>query len=212
MKKLNKKSIITCIIVAVLIVAIIIGVFKIFEKDATSDTPKEVVDNMSDYGYYLRDDATDYYKELYSSLKTLLKDKEYDEKEYAKLVSQLFVADLFNIDNKLSSSDVGGKQFVFESFKSDFTKIIQDSLYNNVDSNIDGKREQLLPIVLLVSVIDVKQQEFSYTIENKEVTDDKAYRINVSIEYKEDLDYPKSYNVILVHNNNKLEVAKAFGD
>ena len=36
------------------------------------------------------------------------------EEEYAKVISQLFVTDLFTLDNKLTSNDIGGLQFIYK--------------------------------------------------------------------------------------------------
>ena len=56
-----------------------------------------------------------------------------------------------------------------------------------------------------VAVEDIKIEEYSF--ENG-VTDDNAYVVDVSIEYAKELDYPKEVTLILIHNENKLEIAQ----
>ena len=87
--------------------------------------PEEVkkVDVIDKYGYYLEEDATDYYKSLYKELKDITNKDEVDYEEYAKIVAKLFVTDVFTLDNKVTSSDIGGLQFIYPDFREDFIKI-----------------------------------------------------------------------------------------
>jgi len=131
-------------------------------NDINIDNTPEKVDQMENYDYYLDDNATEYYKELYNELKVVLNSDEVNEEDYAKIVSKLFVTDLFTLDNKLTSSDIGGLQFVFTGFKDDFVNIAKNSLYSSVQSNIYDDRNQELPIVKEVHINSIDKSTFTY--------------------------------------------------
>lgn len=205
--KLNIKTILISILVAIVIVTSVLLAFNLLNKEEKEPVKeKEVAESLDEYGYTLDRYASSNYKELYKSLKELLNTKEYDEREYAKLVAQLFTSDLFTISNKISSSDIGGLQFVYSDFKNDFIKIAQNSLYNNVESDLYDNRTQELPTVIMVNVKEVTNDTFKY----KETIFENAYYISLNITYEKDLGYASDFNVVLVKNNNKLEVVKAY--
>ncbi|MBQ8234980.1 MAG: hypothetical protein IJZ36_05315 [Bacilli bacterium] len=205
--KLNIKTILISILVAIVIVTSVLLAFNLLNKEEKEPVKeKEVAESLDEYGYTLDRYASSNYKELYKSLKELLNTKDYDEREYAKLVSQLFTSDLFTISNKISSSDIGGLQFVYNDFKNDFIKIAQNSLYNNVESDLYDNRTQELPTVIMVNVKEVTNNTFKY----KETVFENAYYISLNITYEKDLGYASDFNVVLVKNNNKLEVVKAY--
>lgn len=166
----------------------------------------EIVDQMNDYGYHLTGNNSDYFKKLYYELKDLLKDtkKEDFDKEYAQLIAKLFVADFYDLNSKLDKTDVGGIQFVWKSYQETFKNFATDSkgIYYYVENNVYGKRTQELPIVKNVEIENIEVINYS----EKEVKDESAYRITVSISYKKDLGYPKSCTLTLLHNQNKLEI------
>ena len=153
LKKINTKKgiIISLIIIFIIVVAIllIIGIPKLISNndDKEETNVVEKIDQMENYDYYLDDTATEYYKDLYNELKTVLNNEEINDEEYAKIISKLFITDLFTLDNKITSSDIGGLQFVYTDFKEDFVNIAKTTLYSSVESNIYGDREQHLPIV-----------------------------------------------------------------
>lgn len=166
----------------------------------------KIADKISGFDYTLNDTATKYYKTLFSELKSILSKKTIDENEYAKKVSQLFITDLFTLDNKLTSSDIGGIEYVYKDFREDFTSIVQSGMYASIKSNIYGDRKQELPVVTEVSIIDLKNDSFKIgdeTIKN-------AYYIDVEIKYKKDLEYPTKYSLVLIKNDKKIEVVKAY--
>ena len=105
-------------------------------------TTKEVqdVDSIEGYDYTLKDNATKYYKSLFEELKKTLEADDIDEEKYAELVAQMFVADFFNLDNKISKSDVGGTQFVYSDYVNDFQNYLVHQLihfYPLLDHKLD---------------------------------------------------------------------------
>ncbi len=168
-------------------------------------TPEaQVTNNIKDYGYVLHDTDTEYYKELFDKLKVALDKDEVDEELYATLLSQLFVTDFYTLSNKLSSSDIGGLDFVVSTVKDNFAAKAKDTMYKSVKTNLYGDRDQELPTVTKVSVDNIITNNYSYG-DNK---DTKAYSVKCSVTYDKELGYPTTVKLTLVHTDNKLEVAK----
>lgn len=202
-RKINVKRVAILIILLVLIIGgIVLGVCKLTAKDSDTKEVKEVA-SIDAYGYTLKDNATAYYKKLFKELEKVLTADEVDEEKYAELVAQMFMADFFNLDNKISKNDVGGVQFVYADYQSDFEKYAMDSVYKTVESDVYGDREQTLPEIKGVTVTKVKNDSYTYG----ENTDDNAYIYNFEVEYKEDLGYQTEGSLTLIHNGNKIEVA-----
>lgn len=190
------------ILLALIIVGAVLAIGKLTHKESKTKEVTEVA-SIDAYGYTLKDNATAYYKKLFKELEKTLNEKEVDEDKYAKLVAQMFIADFFNLDNKISKNDVGGKQFVYSDYQSDFEKFAMDSMYKSVESDVYGERKQELPEVTNVDVTKVKNESYKYG----DNTDENAYIFNFEIEYKEDMDYQTEGSLTLIHNGNKIEVA-----
>ena len=204
--KNKKKNKLVLIILSTLVILtnVVIKLSLTTKKDNKEQDVKEVkkVDVIDKYGYYLEEDATDYYKSLYKELKDITNKDEVDYEEYAKIVAKLFVTDVFTLDNKVTSSDIGGLQFIYPDFREDFIKINQTGLYSNVLSNIYNDRVQDLPIVNEVNIDLVKETTFNYN--NKEY---KGYLVEVNISYEKDLSYPTTYKLTIIKEDKYLYVA-----
>jgi len=202
---MNKKKLTLIIGATIILLVIVLTIIYLVNKD--EEKPKEEIkqvekiDQMEEYDYYLEDNATEYYKTLYNELKEILNQEEINKEEYAKVVSKLFVTDLFTLDNKITSSDIGGLQFVYTDFKEDFINIAKTTMYSNVESNIYGDRNQELPIVINTEVTNTETTTFNYQDDEYD-----AYKVSLKIEYEKDLDYPKEYNLTLISNDKYLQV------
>lgn len=199
-----KKKIIIISIISITLLSLGIGIFFIIKN---LNHEKEIVeikkeDEIANYNYYLDDNDTKYYKKLYNELKNILNADEINKEEYAKIVAKMFLTDLYTLDNKITSNDIGGLQFIYENFKENFIKIVRTTLYSTVKNNIYGDREQVLPIVTNSEIKEFKESTFMY--QNNEVF---AYEIVVSLEYKEDLGYQNECRIILIENDKYLQVA-----
>lgn len=206
MKNKKKNKLVLLILSTLVILTIVVIILSVAtKKDNKEPDVKEVkkVDIIDNYGYYLEEDATDYYKSLYKELKDITNKDEVDYEEYAKIVAKLFVTDVFTLDNKVTSSDVGGLQFIYPDFREDFIKINQTGLYSNVLSNIYNDRVQELPIVNEVNIDLVKETTFNYN--NKEY---KGYLVELNISYEKDLSYPTTYKLTIIKEDKYLYVAK----
>ncbi len=202
-RKLSVKKIsILIILLAIIIAGGVVAYLKLTATETETNEITEVA-SIEAYGYTLREDATEYYKSLFAELEEVLSADEVDEERYAELVAQMFIADFFNLDNKISKNDVGGVQFVYSDYQDDFTSYATDSMYKSVESNIYNDRDQDLPVVASVEVTKTGTQSYTYG----DNTDEEAYVFEFVIEYETDMDYQTSGTLILIHNGNKIEVA-----
>ena len=128
-----------------------------------------------------------------------------DEKAYLEQISKMFIMDFYTLNDKLANTDVGGIDFVHANAKTNFLEKSEDTVYKYVENDIYGNRDQQLPEVTEVTVENVENIE--YTI-GTDFTDDFAYQVEVSIEYKEDMDYPTKATLIFVHEDNKLSLVE----
>ena len=197
----KKPMIIACILLLIIIIGIVY--FTIFSKEEKEVTKIKNVDTIEGYDYTLSENATKYYKKLFKELKDVLSQDDVDEEAYAELVTKLFIADFFNLDNKISKNDVGGLQFVYKDFQDDFVKLASNSMYKHVQSDVYGDRKQSLPVVS--SVLAEKQDNTTFTYGDN--VDDNAYVYDFTITYKDDMGYQESGTITLIHSNDKLEVA-----
>jgi hypothetical protein len=104
-RKLNLKRIAILITTVLIFFALLIFIASLINRPKNS----EVVDEIENYGYTIKENASSYYKELFSKLKDAIVE---DETEYAKLVGQLFLTDFYTLDNKINKNDIGGVEFV----------------------------------------------------------------------------------------------------
>lgn len=193
----------------VIVIFIIVGIILFgylgyrVKNDFFKGSERKKLDSIELYGYTLSKNDTEIYKTYFKELSKVLNEKTIDYTEYAKLISKLFVIDLYTLDNKLASTDIGGLEFLHKDLKDNFKENIGSTLYNFVESNIDGKRTQELPIVKDVNVSDVFETKYTY---NK--TEYDAYIVSTDITYEKDLGYPKSMKLTIIKDNNILYIVK----
>ncbi len=210
-KKIKYDNVLLVVFISIFFLLLIITGFMaiklIKELKGNRDPVVEVVDRMDNFDYQLTGNNTNYFKSLYYDLKDLLTSEKKDtfDEEYAKLVSQLFVADFYDLNSKLDKTDVGGVQFVWkdkrESFK-DFATDSQSGIYYYVENNVYGKRNQELPTVKKVEVESIEKVSYS----KDGYSDGSGYKVKLTISYQKDLGYPKSCELLLLHNQDKIEV------
>lgn len=199
-KKANKIVVIIFIFVFLLLI-IPVGV-KIY-MDINKAVIKEEVSRIDFYGYSLSTNDTKIYKELYKELDKTLSSDVVDYNVYASLVSRMFLIDLFTLNNKLTSTDIGGLEFIHKDLESNFRENMGATLYNHVLSNIDGKRTQKLPIVKDVTVESVFETKYKYN----DVEYD-SYIVKCNILYEEDLGYQSSVTLTIIKDDKILYIVK----
>lgn len=201
MKKKYKK-ILKLIILIIIIIAILILSKIFFGKEKVKNDVK-VIDSIVDFSYTLDERDTKLMKDTYEELKKVLKEKNINYEEYAKVLSKLFVIDLFTMENKINKYDIACLEYVYPDNLNNFKLNVEDTLYKLLEDNTYGKRKQNLPIVSKVEVTNIEKS--SYTI-NEENVD--SYVVNLNWEYVTDLGYDKRATLTLVKKENKLYVVE----
>ena len=195
------------VILVLAIILIIAGLaFLAYESFKPKATKTATVENeIKDYGYTLKSTRNDRYKKMFQELQDILSKKKVDEEAYVEQISKMFIMDFYTLNDKLANTDVGGIDFVHTNAKTNFLEKAEDTVYKYVENDIYGNREQQLPEVTEVTVENVENIE--YTI-GTDFTDDSAYQVEVSLKYKEDMDYPTKATLIFVHEDNKLSLVE----
>jgi len=190
-------------IILLLIVIFVVGGYLIYNSRPKLQVVS-VVERIEKYDYYLEDNATDIYKDNYKKLEKELSKEEVDEDEYAKLVGKMFVIDYYTLNNKITNKDIGGVQFIHSNLKKDFINQASETIYKYVKNDLYGDRKQKLPEVKSVDVKEFKEIKYK----NKDYKDDQGYELEIDVKYKKDYDYPKTVNLKIIHENNKLVIVE----
>lgn len=178
--------------------------FHVYDSLKTKDTKEvKILNKIEGFDYTLNENDSAYVTEIFHKLKDVLEKEIVDEEQYATLVSKIFIADFYTLNSAVNKNDIGGVQFVYESYQDTFLKKAKGTVYRYVENNIYGDRDQNLPIVSGVEIERIEQKLYDST----EVTDPKAYYITANVTYKEALSYPAKISLILVHQEDKLEIA-----
>ncbi len=202
-RKLKKKVVILIILIVVLILCITgFILYKTLSKNQVAEA--KVIDSIEEYGYVLEDDQPKIYQDLFKELSKVLQAENVDEEEYARLISQMFSIDFYNLENKVSKNDVGGTMFISTDYVDNFTLKASDTVYKYIEHNLYNDRDQNLPVVTSSSVNKLENVTYEY----ESINDDNAYEVTVNLEYEEDLGYPTEIVLTLIHNDKKLEICE----
>lgn len=200
-RKSDIKVILLFIVVGVLLLSFL-G-YRINKDFLSKSTNKKQIDSIDFYGYTLSKSDTDLYKSTFKELSKVLNEKPVNMNEYAKAISKLFIIDLYSLDNKLTSTDIGGVEFLHKDLRENFKENMGSTLYKFVESNLDGKRKQELPMVKEVNVTDVFETKYTY---NK--NEYPAYLVTVNWTYEKDLGYQTSAKLTIINDNDILYIVK----
>lgn len=200
-RKINFKKI-SLIVVLLLVVVLIIIIIKNTSNKNPNNKKNEVTESITNFPYTLKENDTPLVKDLFSKLKEQLSQDQINEEQYAKLVAQLFVADFYTINNKISNDDIGGIQFVHPDIRANFILKAKDTIYKYVKNNIYGNRHQELPIVTNVKIENITKENY----QSKNHHDKNSYHLKMLIEYAKDLEYPTQVEVALIHYEEKLYI------
>jgi hypothetical protein len=195
------------IIILILILTIITGGYFLI-KNLITLTKKEteeitIIDEITKYEYYLEETKTPLYKLLFSELKETLTNEEVDKLEYAKLISKMFIADFYDLDSKLTKSDVGGIELIHSDIKEEVIIKAKDTIYKYIENNLYNDRTQELPSVTDITVTNVEIITYEYS--NEEV---EGYQVDLNWSYNKDLGYQTSASIILIHEDKKLSIVE----
>lgn len=204
MKKGKKRAIIVILIIILLAGLGLAGYYFYSKKEEEQSPVKtiEVVDSIIGYDYKLEDRDTKLFKETFLKLKEILEnEEELDEKLYAEYLAELFVIDLYTIDNKISKYDVGSLDYIYPEEQEKFQKKVMDTLYKLVEDNSTNTRQQQLPVVSQVEMKEIKETKYK-----KGSTEQKGYKVSLSVEYEKDLKYDTDVEVTVVKEEKRFYV------
>lgn len=199
MKK-NKKVLALLILIGVILFGYLI--FRV-RNDFFKKQDKTVVDSIGLYGYTLEKTDTKLYENYFKELSKILNEKTIDYEKYAEYLSKLFIVDTFTLNNKLASTDIGGTEFIHPDLKENFKENMGNNMYRNIEVNLDGKRQQELPIVKNVTIDTIKEDKVKYN--DKEYD---GYIIKANIEYEKDLGYQTEIELTLIKDDKILYIIK----
>lgn len=180
-KRVKRKPKKIFIILLLIILIVIVGsiYFLFFNHNQVKET--KVVSKIPEYGYTLKSNKSSAYKKLFQELKHVLGKEKVNEKEYAKVITKMFITDFFSLNDHVAKTDVGGTDFIYESALENFLVNAEDTLYKYVESNIYKQRNQKLPTVDKITIDGIKTIEYTY---KEEEIDEKAYQVTASWTYK----------------------------
>lgn len=204
---------ITKILLCLIVVALIVGGFLVWNNFIKPKNNKmKVVDSIKnkDVDYIVSENDTKIFKSTFNELKKVLNEKEVDNKKYAETITKLFVIDFFTLSNKTSKNDVGGVQFVYDNYKTDFVEGARNSIYKQVHSNVtDDESNSSLPTVTKVTIDDIDEISPYSMFEGDLFTEDQVgYMVNISWEYKNKDDFQKNATIIIVPDGKKLSIGR----
>ena len=201
MKKKYKYPLLLLILVIIVIVGLIL--FKVFfAKDKVKNNVK-VIDSIVDFSYTLDERDTKLMKDTYEELKNILKEREIDYDEYAKVLAKLFVIDLFTMDNKINKYDVACLEYVYPDNLENFKTNVEDTIYKLMEDNTYGKRTVKLSIVNSVEI--TKEEESTFKIKEEELP---SYVVTLNWTYDKDLGYDKNATITMIRKDKKLYVVE----
>lgn len=198
MQKKYKIGLTVVIFLVFLLIIVLVG------KYFTSDNKKETivkVDSIDNYNYTLDERDTKLMTDTFKSLKKVLNAKEINYEEYAKYLSELFIIDLFTIDNKVNKYDVPCLEYLLDDTKENFSLNISDTIYKYISDNTDKKRKQDLPVVKSIEVENIETIKYTYQDNQYE-----GYKVSLNWEYETDYGYDKKGNIKVINKDNKLYV------
>lgn len=200
MKK--KQKIIIIISVTLVLLAVTLTSYLVLKpkKEKKVKTIK-VLDSIEGYDYKLEDRDGILYQDIFMLLKSCLEKDEVDFSEYAQLISQLFVIDLYTIDNKINKYDVGSVDFIHPDVIDNYSLNVRDTLYRYLEDNTNDKRTQTLPEVTDIDITNTEEIEYDYNDKTY-----PAFEIDLEWSYIKDLGYDKDGTVIVVKQNEMLYI------
>ena len=195
----KKFKILLRIIVILIVLMLIILVAMQFKPDVKKSNYKEI-DKIANYNYLLEDRDSKLMQEVFNNLKNVLKSTEINYELYAEYLSELFVIDLFTMDNKDNKYDVGGAEYVLPEVVENYKLNVEDTIYKYMQDKNTTKRDKYA-IVKSINKDTLEQTKYTF---NK--TEYDAYKITLNWDYEEVNEYAKKGVITLIKKDNKLYI------
>ncbi len=192
------------IIIILLASCALLGLLSVFNnKKPKEATPSVVINNIEEFGYNLEDRDTKYMQEIFRELQDILKNEEIDYQEYAQILTKLFITDFYTLNNKVNKYDIGGEEYILSSSKESFRLKAMDTIYKDIIDNTYKDRRQDLPEVSNVEIKNI--EETTLKVDKEEIN---VYKVEVNIDYQEDLGYDNKGTIYLTKVDKKLEIVR----
>lgn len=201
MKK--SKRLLTFLIITIIIFIICFLAYSFLFNDSKEKEVK-IIKSIQGYNYNLNENETEIYKNEFNNLDEILSKDDINYEEYAISIAKLFIIDFYTLDNKVSKNDIGGVDFIKESMKDNFIEEARSTFYKYLEVKTDN-RSQSLPVVSKITDVSIEETKFTYT---DKTIDENAYKVTISWNYKEELGYENSANMIIVKENKKLYIVE----
>ena len=158
MKNIKLNKILLLLIILLCIGCILYICLTSFRKD--KESTKKQIDEIEEYNYRLYETDLTQYKKLFHELKNILKSSTVDEEKYVQLIAKMFVMDFYTLQNKTSSDDVGGTDFIYSDVLSNFKEKSKDTLYLFLENELNHKEK--LPSVDNVVIENIDTTLYTY--------------------------------------------------
>ena len=122
------------------------GLMSLAQGEDTTIKNENIVTTMD---YRLRDNATEYQKEIFSQLKDVLESEEVDDQMAVELIAKNYIADFYTFTNKAGQYDIGGMYYWYseEDAKINIYQAARDGFYKYVSNYItDYGAENLIEV------------------------------------------------------------------
>lgn len=187
-------------IIFILIILTIIILILMQFKGKNENKPKyKEIDVIKGYNYELEDRDTKLMQDIFKKLKLELSKDIIDYNLYAEYLSELFIVDLFTMNNKDNKYDVGSSEYVLDDVKENYLINVEDTIYKYLVEKNNRKEEY--PIVKSITKETIENTEYKFNNETYE-----AYKVTLNWEYENDNEYDKKGIVTLIKKDNKLFV------
>lgn len=191
-KRRDQNQIVTKAIALMSLVVVVVGGYFMIAGYQSQKTVNNGSTSTNSY-YSLRNNATDYQKELYEQLTTGLEETPRNHEKLSALVAQNYIADFYTWTNKLSFNDLGGIQFVHSDIRKGVYDKALDQIYN--DMNYYLTQNQIKDTLEVVSSTTTVEPVKFVTVEEKRdyKTDEitvaeetvDAYQVHITWTYKD---------------------------
>ena len=187
------------IIFILIILTIIVLVLMQFKGKNESIPKYKEIDVIKGYNYELEDRDTKIMQDIFKKLKKELNKDSIDYNLYAEYLSELFIIDLFTMNNKDNKYDVGSSEYVLDDARENYQINVEDTIYKYLVEKSNRKEEY--PIVKSITKEALENTEYKFNNETYE-----AYKVTLNWEYEKDNNYDKKGIVTLIKKDNKLFV------
>ena len=199
----NRFKVILSIILVIIICLVVLFISIRFNN---SNKPiYKTLYTIEKYNYTLQDRDTKLMEEVFNKLKDVLESDDINYELYATYLSQLFVIDLFTLNNKDNKYDVGGAEYVYKDVRDNYMLNVEETLYKYI-VDINSKDRSSLPVVS--SIVETNVEQTTYKYNGKEYS---GYKVDLAWDYIEDLGYPTKGEIILICDNSEIFVVSYKG-